>query len=405
MSPHEFGTSSLNYGTHVNAQELVISSLIGEYKVPFPAYETFEHPTELTRRYFLFFNVFFKAGRHNKELWKIATTEKQGKNDIPYGSPIFEAHVRTTIQENYFKWILQVLANPKLIPDDKIAEGFKTEYDYGYGELPTTLICDTPLVTLPKNCQIAFHKKQNQFKIVTESDKNVDNNDKHVSDSDSDIDDNNEDDDDEFQSVTSSANMQDIQDAQNSKVHEIIGMHRLTHRDTLEYLRKKVRYLRALERAPDRGNETHDKLLKEKWADAKKKLRQFRDDDDNYDDVEELVPGGPPNDTSLQEPPKKKPKRKKEYGENKSRCSHQKVKFFSEVCLQLQKDDELGLRQSWEVVYKEIMNNYTALDGNENEYMRENVDLKIPKYSTLLTNLKYCRVWRKARNDASIVQV
>jgi hypothetical protein len=85
----------------VNAQELVISCLIGEYKVPFPAYETFEHPTELMRRYFLFFNVFFKAGRHNKELWKIATTEKQGKNAIPYGSPIFEAHVRTTIQENY----------------------------------------------------------------------------------------------------------------------------------------------------------------------------------------------------------------------------------------------------------------------------------------------------------------
>ncbi|KAG9285220.1 hypothetical protein G9A89_000489 [Geosiphon pyriformis] len=72
------------------------------------------------------------------------------------------------------------------------------------------------------------------------------------------------------------------------------------------------------------------------------------------------------------------------------------------MCLQLQKEDELGLRQAWEGVYKEIMNNYKALDGKENENDKNKVDQQIPKYSTLLTNLKYCRVWRQARNNASI---
>ena len=80
------------------------------------------------------------------------------------------------------------------------------------------------------------------------------------------------------------------------------------------------------------------------------------------------------------------------------------MKFFSEMCLQLQKEDELGWRQSWEVVYKEIMNNYKALDGKESENDRKKVDQQIPKYSSLLTNLKYCRVWRKARNNASIIE-
>mmetsp|Transcript_105199 Transcript_105199/g.302524 ORF Transcript_105199/g.302524 Transcript_105199/m.302524 type:complete len:554 (-) Transcript_105199:699-2360(-) len=401
-------------------KKLVISCLMGEYKVPFPAYETFGNRTELTRRYFLFFNVFFKAGRHNKELWKIATTENHGKNDIPYGSPIFEAHVRTTIQENYFKWILQVLANPKLIPDDKIAEGFKTEYDYGYGELPQTLICDTPLITLPKNCQIAFDKNSKEFKIVTEhghqgqykqggkdGDSDSDSDNESVCPGSNDIaNTNNNDEDDDFQSLASTTvNLQDIQDAQNVRVQEVIGEHRLKHQDMLKYLKKKVKFLRALEKGTSRGNEANEKFLKEKWAEAKKKLRQFRDDDDDdYDEDTDAVPIHP-NDELAQEPPRKKTKRRKEYGENKSRCSDQKVKFFSEVCMQLQQEDELGVRQSWEGVYKEIMNNFKALDGQEREGEKEKLDLQIPKYSTLLTNLKYCRVWRKARNNASIEQV
>ena len=60
---------------------------------------------------------------------------------------------------------------------------------------------------------------------------------------------------------------------------------------------------------------------------------------------------------------------------------------------------------SWESTYKEIMNNYKALDGKESENEKKKMDEMIPKYSTLLTNLKYCRVWRKARNNASIEQV
>jgi hypothetical protein len=263
--------------------------------------------------------------------------------------------------------------------------------------LPKTLICDTPLTTLPRKCQIAFDEDKKQFKIVTEN-----GNECQISQT---GDSNNEEDDD-FQSVASTTNLQDIQDAQNVRVQEIIGEHRLKHQDMLKYLRQKVKYLRALERAPNRGNEACEKMLKEKWADAKKKLRQFRDDEDDDDiDVDVDVLPGNQNDEPLQEPPKKKAKRKKEYGENKSRCSDHKVKFFSDACLQLQREDELGLRQSWESVYKAVMNDYKALDGKDSESEKKKIDLQIPKYSTLLTNLKYCRVWRKARNNASIEQV
>ena len=78
----------------------------------------------------------------------------------------------------------------------------------------------------------------------------------------------------------------------------------------------------------------NEKFLKEKWAEAKKKLRQFRDDDDDDDD-EDM--DDQHDEEPMQEPPRKKTKCMKEYGENKSCCSDQKVKFFSEVCLQLQK--------------------------------------------------------------------
>ena len=49
-----------------------------------------------------------------------------------------------------------------------------------------------------------------------------------------------------------------------------------------EYLRKKGKYLGTLERETSRGNEMHhashshdEKFLKEKWAEAKKKLRHL----------------------------------------------------------------------------------------------------------------------------------
>jgi len=81
------------------------------------------------------------------------------------------------------------------------------------------------------------------------------------------------------------------------------------------------------------------------------------------------------------------------------------VTFFSNACLELQKEDDSGHRHSWESLYKHIKNNY-KVEGEDNEDSDDSDDENnnvaipvLPKHSTLLTNLQNCRVWRKARNS------
>jgi hypothetical protein len=372
---------------------MVVQCVVKE-KVPIPAYETLEDRTGLTRRYFMFFDTYFKAGRHNKELWAIATNDKGGKNDIPYGSCIFEAHVRTTIRENYFKWILQVLGNPRLIKNDIQATSFKTEYDYEPTSLPSRLICDTALARLPKNCQIVYDRTDKAFRLVLDTDDD-DNCDDSISD---------------FQSVDGNRipggdadtsipwspppkNIKDIQDQQADKVQNVVDQCREVHQEMLQLLRQKISELRALE-SVEPMTKAAQKACKEAWAEAKKSVRQFTDTDRKRS-------AGDVNDGDK---PKKK-KRRKTNIENKSRCSDSKVAYFSTACLELQKDDDSGQRHSWESLYKHIKNNY-KVEGEENEDSDNSDDENnnvavpvLPKHSTLLTNLQNCRVWRKARNS------
>lgn len=369
---------------------MVVQCVVRE-DVPIPAYETFEDRTGLTRRYFMFFDTYFKAARHNKELWDIATNDKGGQNDIPYGSCIFEAHVRTTIRENYFKWILQVLGNPRLIKNDLQAENFKTEYDYEPESLPSRLICDTALTRLPKNCQIVYDKTGKEFRLVLDT--GSDDSDDSVSD---------------FQSVEGNQipggdddgafpltpkNIKDIQDQQAGIVQNVVDKCRAGHQGMLQLLRQKITELRALE-SVEPVTKASQSTCKEAWAEAKKSLRQFTDTDRKRET----------NDSGEGEKPKKK-KRRKTNIENKSRCSDSKVAFFSNACLDLQKEDDSGLRHSWESLYKHIKNNY-KVEGEDNEDSDDSDDENnnvavplLPKHSTLLTNLQNCRVWRKARNS------
>jgi len=309
---------------------MVVQCVVKE-KVPIPAFETLEDRMGLTRRYFMFFDTFFKAGRHNKELWNIATNDKGGNNDIPYGSCIFEAHIWTTIRENYFKWILQVLANPRIIKNDTHATSFKTEYDFEPESLPNRLICDTALARLPKNCQIVYNKAEKQFRLVLDTDN--DDSGESVS---------------EFQSVLdgsqppgpdcppspSPKNIKDIQDQQASRVQHIVDKCRDMHQEMLHMLREKIVELRALE-SVEPVTSASQKTCKEAWAEAKKSLRQFTD-------TKRKRALGDAQDVDR---PKKK-KRRKTKIENKSRCSDSKVAFLSNACLELQKEDESGLRHS-----------------------------------------------------------
>lgn len=120
-------------------KELVHDCLVN--KVPFPALETFEDRKMFPKRYFLFFDLFVRAGRHNRDLWKKAIRDNKGQNNMRFGPAIFEAHVRTTVRENYFKWIFQQLSDIHEVEDLDVEE-FRMEYDeHIYNDLPRALAC------------------------------------------------------------------------------------------------------------------------------------------------------------------------------------------------------------------------------------------------------------------------
>jgi hypothetical protein len=132
--------------------------------VPFPAYETLQNRKELGRRFFLFYDLFFQAGRHNKEAWKAATFDKNGENNKRFGNGLLEAHIQTTIQENYFRWIYQGLTDRKIIQSDEDAFDFETEYD-AEDRLSSE---DTCTLKLPKNCEIVYNDEEKKFVIIQE---------------------------------------------------------------------------------------------------------------------------------------------------------------------------------------------------------------------------------------------
>jgi hypothetical protein len=131
--------------------------------IPFPAYETFRNKKELGRRSFLFYDLFFQAGRHNKEAWKEATYNQKGENNKRFGTALLEAHVQTTIQENYFRWIYQGLTDRKIIQNDDDAFQFQTEYD-----ADDNFSDNTCTLNLPDNCEIVYNEEENIFDIIQE---------------------------------------------------------------------------------------------------------------------------------------------------------------------------------------------------------------------------------------------
>lgn len=90
------------------------------------------------------------------------------------------------------------------------------------------------------------------------------------------------------------------------------------------------------------------------------------------------------------------PKKRRKSVENKSRNSDKKLDFFGKACISLQKEEEAGYRKAWENTYKDLKNNYIveSTNGSDDENIQNPISLL--KQSTLLTNLKNCRVWRKA---------
>ena len=167
----------------------------------------------------------------------------------------------------------------------------------------------------------------------------------------------------------------DVQDEQAILVKDIVFKNRAKHQAMLKILREKITEIRTLEAVNAKKED-----IKREMSSAKKRLCVF---DDDF--MEEREP--------FQRPLAKK--RRKSI-ENRSRNSDKKLDFFGKACIELQKEEEAGYRKAWENAYKDLKNNYNAdtLNANENENVENPIHLL--KHSTLLTNLKNCRVWRKA---------
>jgi hypothetical protein len=137
--------------------------------MPFPAFETFDYKKTLPRRFFLFYDIFFQAGRHNKELWT-AAIESDNAPVTRFGTCLIEAHVITTVRENYFMWIFQIISDKRLLPDDEVIENFKTEYDCDHDSVPDPcdLVCSKS--RLQEKCQIRYNEDSRSFEILNKED-------------------------------------------------------------------------------------------------------------------------------------------------------------------------------------------------------------------------------------------
>jgi hypothetical protein len=256
--------------------------------------------------------------------------------------------------------LLQVLSNPRLVADDSLAESWTTEYDYeDEAKFPKKVICDTPIVQLPTSCTLEFDNETGSFDVITK---------------------NNQPTDDDQEALPRTP--QDVQDEQVFLVKQLVYKNRSKYQGILKFLREQVKIIREMEKALDKKENIKLAISK-----AKKRLCVF-DTDLNED--------------GLVNPPSAK--RRKSSENNKSRNSDRKLDFFGNACISLQEEEEKGYRKAWEKVYKDLKNNYIEYgeDNDDSSNEDENTKPQLPKLSSLLTNLKNCRVWRKATNHTPL---
>ena len=298
--------------------------------VPFPAFETLDDRIKLPRRYFLFFDLFLRAGRHNKEWWNDATFRKPGEETKRFASTMIEAHVKTTIRENYFRWMFQILADHRCIPEHSMAQNFKTEYDFKKKEdFPEDLACSlTPLARLPKTCEIRYcctaETEEEQEEELEEEDTC-----RTTMGS--------------FTILTEEKEEEDYR-AQQLEQRKLIMMiaskHGKEHKDRLELMRSQVKLVR------ENCDNLDSKDLKKAHADTKKKLRLYANDEE-------------------------RPKKKRRKSGNNSRCADKKIKIFDENRKELDREEKGRFREAWEVMYKKVMQQHATDDIDDENKVGE----------------------------------
>jgi len=334
----------------LSATELVHDCSIN--KIPFPALESFEDRIMFPKRYFLFFDLFVRAGRHNRDFWKKAIRENSGKNNMRFGPAIFEAHVRTTVRENYFKWVFQQLTDIHEVEDGDVEE-FQMEYDENvYNALPRTLVCTHSAITrFPyKNCDIHYGKVGTATPSKNTGDEgegedeesycSANNGDQPLSTTPNPADDDSSGDTGENQFFLVYKNVDnkrfnEIREKQRRDLKDTIDKSRDLHKDILGTLKDTIKKIREVKKALPETDPMHKVAI----AEAKKNLRLFKDP---YEDDSE----GPSR------------KKRRRSIENQTRFSDSKVTFFSKANEEMKREEQGGLRKSWESMYKETWNKH-----------------------------------------------
>lgn len=284
-------------------KELVLNCI--ERSIPIPAYESFFEKKTLPRRYFIFFDVLYQAGRHNKQLWKVVTELNGGENNVPYGSCIFEAHVMTTLKENYYKWLFLLLSDIDEVKDEHFESRFKMEYECDDDEMPELLIdYHEANCRLDGTVEIYFDRSEVDMRHL-------------------------------FKVTCDREEVGQWRQQQREDLEELIRSVKGSHQTLIETMREKVKYIREIKK----GSRLPDDELKKVVSVEKKRLIQFRTDSKKDDG------SSPPEN-----------KRRKVLNDHKSRCSDEKVQFFQQTKHKLDKEESEGLISSWERVYKYIMN-------------------------------------------------
>ena len=293
------------------------------------------------KRYFLFFDVFVRAGHHNRYLWKKAIQDNKGINDKRFGPAIFEAHVRTTVRENYFKWIFQQLSDIHEVEDADV-EAFQLEYDEQVcNNLPRTLVCThKELTKFPfKNCEIDFGEEFHAKNDESGNEEKGEDDETYCSANPEELSQENAQR--KFFLVYKNVNanrFNEIRDLQRKELKSTIERATGQYTDILKYLKSSIQSIRQIKKTlPDT-----DQRYKEAIADAKKNLRLFKD----------------PYEEDAEGPVRKKRRRSIE---NKTRFSDSKVTFFSKANDDMKQEEQQGIRKSWEAIYKEIWNKHLLI--------------------------------------------
>jgi hypothetical protein len=359
-------------------EELVHDCLVN--KVPFPALETLEDRRIFPKRYFLFFDLFVRAGRHNRVLWKKAIRDNKGQNNMRFGPAIFEAHVRTTVRENYFKWIFQQLSDIHEVEDGDV-DDFHMEYDETiYTDLPRALVCShKELTKFPfKNYEIDYGEDSTALKSMGNEERqtDVDDNDSYCSANSVDPTDqsvgtnqdiepdngNQTSTEKKFLLIYKNSNnnrFSEIRERQRSEIKSTIEKARGQYKDILESLKGTIKRIREVKKnLPET-----DPMYKAAIAEAKKNLRLFKD----------------PYEENIDAPPRKKRRRSIE---NQTRFSDSKVTFFSKANEEMKQEEQNGLRKSWESLYKEIWNKHLLSPKNPI------IDVPIPQVNSIIRDME-----------------